>query len=199
MLKQGKLHFHLLFFLVIVFFTGNICAQEKSAGFTKYNKRRLGPFTTYFHEAHLVSAYGIDINYKEKELGNFMPGMNYGLGLGYLFKMKIDNKPQSIGFGIGGEYYPSRFCKFNAGIELLGLGYGNEVWFASFLSGFELNLIYQSDFREKEMAWSLYMAHLAINKFDVRFGLQSYYDAIIPNMDIDDTFIVLKFSYKFNF
>jgi hypothetical protein len=49
------------------------------------------------------------------------------------------------------------------------------------------------------MAWTLYMAHLGINNFDVKFGLQSYYDAIIPNMDIDDTFIVLKFSYKFNF
>jgi hypothetical protein len=200
MLKQGKFHFHLLFFLVIVFFTGSICAQENSAGFAKYNKRRLGPFTTYFHEAHLVSAYGIDIDYKEKELGNFMPGMNYGLGLGYLFKMKVDDEQQSIGFGIGGEYYPSRYSKFNAGMELLGLGFGKKRWFLSLLiTGIDANLIYQSDFREKEMGWTLYMAHLGINNFNVRFGFQTYSEMFIPNMYIDDTFIVLKFSYKYKF
>lgn len=200
MLKQGKSYFLLFFSIGMVFFTSTISAQEKSNGFAKYNNRRIGPYATYFHEAHIVSVYGIDYSHKEAEIGNFRPGINYGLGLGYLFKMKVDDEQQSIGFGISGEYFPSRYVKFNAGFEILGLGYGNERYFISLLlTGIDMNLIYTADFSEKEMGWTFYMAHLAINNFNVRFGFQTFSDMFIPSIGIDDTFIVLKFSYKFKF
>lgn len=200
MFKHGKLLFLILNFIVTVFFMGSVSAQEIPSGFAKYNNRRIGPYTTYFHEAHLVSVYGIDYSYKEAEIGNLMPGLNYGLGLGYLFKLKMDNNPQSIGLGISGEYFPSRYNKFNAGIEILGLGFGNERYFLSVLiTGIDANLIYTADFSEKEMGWTFYMAHLGMNNFNVKFGLQTYSEMLIPNMYIDDTFIVIKGIYKFKF
>ena len=200
MFKHGKLPFLLLNCIVTVFFMGSLYAQENPSGFAKYNKRRIGPYTTYFHEAHIVSAYGIDYSYKEAEIGNFMPGLNYGLGLGYLYKLKVDDEQQSIGFGISGEYFPSRYNKFNAGIEILGLGFGNERCFLSlFITGIDMNLIYTADFSEKEMGWTLYMGHLVINNFNVKFGFQTYSEMFIPNMYIDDTFIVIKGIYKLKF
>jgi hypothetical protein len=197
MFKLGKVYFLLLFFTFS--FKGFVYAQDNYSAFEKYNNRRLGPFTTYFHEAHIVSAVGIDINYRDKVLGNFFPGANYGLGLGYLFKIKLDNSIQSIGLGLNAEYFPSRFYKFNIGAELLGIGFGNDRWFACLFTGAELNLIYRNDLEEKEMAWTLYMAHFGFQNLDIKWGLQSYYDALLPNMDIDDTFLVFKCIYKFKF
>ncbi len=199
MLKHVKFQCLFVIFIVTNCFVYPAKAQENTLGFSKYNNRRISPFITYFHEFHVVSICAIDINYKEKVLGNLSPGMNYGLGLGYMFKFKVDNSSQSIGIGVNAEYYPSRFCKFNTGVELIGIGYGNDQWFASFLTGLELNLIYISDFSEKEMAYTLYLAHIGYNNLNVKFGLQSYLDRLMPNMDIDDTFVTLKLMYKFKF
>jgi len=181
----------------MVFWQLNVThAQTLDSGFTYYRPNRIAPRLTYWHELHFSSNLVYDSDHKERDLGNVKRGINSGIGLGYMFKIGVDDLPQNIGVGLKAEYYPNRFYKFNLMTDFKLLALGNNTIRASFLGGWELNISYNTTFKEKEMHTILYLLDVQYREWELKWGLQSWYDKIIPYTLLDHGFNTFKLTYK---
>lgn len=183
-----------LFFLLSL--TSFSFSQNFDAGFEKYNKKRLGPYTTYWHEFLICSSFAMDLDYKTSIQGNLGIGLNYGIGAGYLIKLGLDDKPQNLGLGFKAEYYPNAFYKFNAQFDAKLLALGYQHWFASFLGGGEFNVTFDIPFERREFHTILYMLDIQFGTLELKWGLQSWYDKFKNSPYFDFTFNSFKLTYK---
>jgi len=172
------------------------CAQAQDDGFTPYNKKRI---LCCFEGKHALLGslnYTIDLDSKESTGGNVPPGMNYGFGIGYSYNILVDDYPQAVAIGAKAEWYPGSFFKFNTLLEfdLLGMGIGPVSAF--FISGLENQITFTKDFKENEWHSILYLLELNIYNFEIKWGLDSNWNVFKPNQYIDDTFNVLKLTYR---
>jgi hypothetical protein len=184
--------------LLLILFLFSAKAQNFEDGFEKYNKKRLGNYTTYWHEMLVCSSLAIDLDFKTSIPGNLATGINYGVGLGYLFKVGLDEKPQNIGLGFKAEYYPNAFYKFNIQLDTKLLAGGFKNWYASFLGGGEFNVTFDLPMAKKEFHTILYMLDIQFNKLELKWGLQMWNDRFNDeNIGyFDYTFNSIRVTYK---
>ncbi len=183
----------------LLLFSSYAFSQGFENNFEKYDRHRVAPFGTTWHEINTYQVLTFDLDYKESYKGNFGTGINYGIGLGYMFNFGIDDMPQSIGVGLNAEIHPKRYTKTSLGFKHKVLSLGTEFMNASFLGSEEINLVfdYQSD--QKEMNVIIYLLEAQYKSFTLKYGLQSWWDKIIPSQYFDDSFTILKLSYEYDF
>jgi hypothetical protein len=186
----------ILFFLLLFSTIPKAFTQGLDTGFTYYRPNRIAPSLTYWHEVHFSSNLVYDLDYKERTEGNFKRGINYGVGLGYMFKIGLDDMPQNLGIGLKAEYFPNRFYKFNIMTDFKLLAIGNQNIRGSFLGGWELNISYTPNFKEKEMHTILYLLDVQYRNWELKWGLQSWYDDFIPYTLMDHGFSNFKLTHK---
>jgi hypothetical protein len=185
----------LLICFASLFLNLTLLAQE----FEVYNPHRVGPYVSYWHEWHARGIFSKDYDpvFTDEPLpGNISPGYNYGLGAGYQFLFGLDGAPQILGVSFSTDFFPNRCTRINAGFVFRLLAVGNEKINGGFLTGFSLNWIYDSSFKQVEMGSTLDMLSLQYKRFELVWGLQSNVDRWVDSKDIDDGFHLFKLSYK---
>ena len=183
--------------LCLFFSVDTSFAQIQYSQLEPYNNRRIGPYLTQWSELHFSFNTGLDIDLEEADTGNVAQGINAGFGLGYMYKIGLDDLPQSIGIGVKAEHYPDAYHKFNLMIDHKILAVGDNNRYISAFGGTEINFTYNLDFQAKEMHTIIYMLDLQYNQVELKWGLQSWTDTWIPTLFIDDTFNVFKLTYKY--
>lgn len=186
--------FFLSFILYVIL--SNTHGQKFEDEFEKYNKKRIGNYTTYWHEMLLCSSLAMDLDYKTRATGNLTKGINYGIGIGYLFKVGLDEKPQNIGLGWKAEYYPNAFYKFNVQLDAKLIASGFQHWYGSFLGGGEFNVTFDIPFERREFHTILYLLDIQFGTLELKWGLQSWYDKFKNSPYFDYTFNSFKLTYK---
>jgi hypothetical protein len=186
-------------YCILAFFTFSstfFVAQNFEEGFEKYNPKRLGPYSTYWHEFLIGSSITMDLDYKTRTLGNFSPGINYGFGVGYLIKIGIDDMPQSIGIGLKTEYYPNAFYKFNVQLDAKILAMGTQTKYISLVGGGEFNVSFDIPFERREFHTIIYLLDATLGNLEIKWGLQSWNDRFdTGNPYFDYTFNTFRFTY----
>lgn len=167
--------------------------------FNPYNPHRVGPYVTYWQEWHARGIFSKDYDpiFMDAPLpGNLSPGYNYGIGVGYQFLFGLEGEPQILGVGIMTDFFPNRCARINAGFVFRLLALGNDKINGGFLTGFSLNWIFDSTFKQFEMGSTLDMLSLQIKRFELVWGLQSNVDRWVESKSIDDAFHLFKLTYK---
>ena len=171
-------------------------ALSQDDDYTPYNKKRILCCYEGRHELLGSLNYTFDLDSKESTGGNIPPGMNYGFGLGYDYRISVDGYAQSLAIGVKAEWYPNSFFKFNTILEadLLGMRFGPISVFA--LTGVEHQIAFNPSFSLNEMHSILSMAEINIYRFELKWGLQSDFELFKEASFLDDTFNVYKLTYR---
>jgi hypothetical protein len=183
------------FCLALICVTQSYLSQSFNEGFEKYNPKRLGPYATYWHEFLFCSSIAVDLDYKTRTIGNFSPGINYGLGAGYIIKLGLDDLPQSAGIGLKAEYYPNAFYKFNIQLDAKILAMGTPSRYVSVLGGGEFNVSFDIPFERREFHTIIYLMDMTLGNLEIKWGLQSWNDRFKSTSYFDYTFNSFRFTY----
>ncbi len=191
------LAFPLLFFI-------NIGLQAQDGEYSSYDKRILNPFMYGRSEFHATLTYAIDLDPENDDPGNLAPGHNYGVGVGYAYRVLLiegeDGLGQNINIGVRADFFPGMYYKANAfvGLELLSLIKKKNFQFV-FLPGAELNVTVDPEFSQKKGTSQLYMAKVYLDKFEILWGLQMDWELITDEgaYFLDGGFNVFRVSYRF--
>lgn len=188
-----------LLLFILCFFGYFAFGQNFNDDFKPYNKKRIAPILTKWIELNGYSVITMDIDYKESTDGNIVNGINYGLGFNYMFNIGLDDLPQKIGIGLGAEIHPTQYFKYNLGFNHKILSIGSENVNASFIGSEEINLVFNTQHQYPQMNVILYLLEAQYKNWEVKWGLQSYWDRFIPISFVDHSFNVFKVGYKLEF
>jgi hypothetical protein len=195
MIAMGCLQKWLFICFPLLFLNLTLYAQD----FKPYNPHRIGPNVTYWHELHARGIFSKDYEplFSDAPMpGNISPGYNCGIGMGYQFLLGLEGTPQILGVGISTDFFPNRCARINAGFVFRLLALGNDKINGGFLTGFSLNWIFDSTFKQLEMGSTLDMLSFQYKRIELVWGLQSNVDRWVESKSIDDAFHLFKFSYK---
>lgn len=190
---------YIFIIFTLFIFIGFSNAQDFNDNFKPYNKNRITPFLTKWNEINAYSVLTLDLNYKDSEKGNLANGINYGFGLGYMFNIGLDNRSQKIGIGINAEVHPKSYFKYSIGLNHKILSYGKEDINASAFGSSEYNIVFNTLHQHPQMNIIFYLLEIQYKHFDFKWGLQSYWDRYIKTSYIDNSFNIIKASYKLDF
>lgn len=131
--------------------------------------------------------------------GNIRHDMSYGFGMGFIYRIRYDNKGTSSGFGVKAIYYPNTFVKVSATFEAEILGLGNSRF--NFFIVPAVDLIYSSsvDFKRHEWHYHLSAIRMNIYKFSLTWSFQSPFRNGKIDTDFDDSFSILDLTYHLSF